>query len=136
MFHLTRIITIAVWILPGLLPWNSKLCGQQIQFTRLPIFQDATWLVTGITQDAQGYMWFGTKRTGLFRYDGYDIVPYKNQVSNANSLSYDAIECLYTDKDGIIWIGTFGKGMDKFNPATGVFTHFRSSPADRRFFGQ
>ncbi len=109
---------------------NPQACAQQIQFNRLPIFQDATWLVTAMTQDPEGYMWFGTKRTGLYRYDGYDIVPYKNQVSNTNSLSYDAVESLYADKDGIIWIGTFGKGLDRFDPATGRFTHFRSSPAD------
>lgn len=98
---------------------------QEIKLSQLPILQDATWLVTGISQDAQGYMWFGTKRTGLYRYDGYNITSYKNQPSNANSLSYDAIESLYADDKGIIWVGTFGRGLDRFDPATGNFTHFR-----------
>lgn len=109
--------------------------SQQLQLTQLPILQDATWLITGITQDPQGYMWFGTKRTGLYRYDGYNTVSYKNQVSNPNSLSYDGIESLYSDKDGMIWIGTFGRGLDRFEPETGKFTHFRFSAADGASLG-
>lgn len=103
---------------------------QELQLTQLPVLQDATWLVTGIAQDPQGYMWFGTKRTGLYRYDGYNIVSYKNQPSNRNSLSYDAIESLHADSKGIIWIGTFGRGLDRFEPATGIFTHFRFNRND------
>ncbi len=108
---------------------------QQLQLTQLPLLQDATWLVTGITQDPQGYMWFGTKRTGLYRYDGYNVVSYKNQVSNPNSLSYDGVESLYADKDGILWIGTFGRGLDRFDPQTGKFTHFRFSATDPNSLG-
>ena len=103
---------------------------QELKLTQLPILQDATWLVTGISQDPQGYMWFGTKRTGLYRYDGYNIISYKNQASNPNSLSYDAIESLLADSKGIIWIGTFGRGLDRFDPATGNFTHFRFNAND------
>ncbi|MEO8766351.1 MAG: two-component regulator propeller domain-containing protein [Ginsengibacter sp.] len=103
---------------------------QEIRLTQLPILQDATWLVTGISQDPQGYMWFGTKRTGLYRYDGYNIISYKNQASNSNSLSYDAIETLYADSKGIVWIGTFGRGLDRFDPVTGNFTHFRFAAND------
>ena len=103
---------------------------QEIKITQLPILQDATWLVTCMTQDAQGFMWFGTKRTGFYRYDGYNITSYKNHASNPNTLSYDAIESLHADSNGIIWVGTFGRGLDRFDPATGNFTHFRFAAGD------
>ena len=108
---------------------------QEIKLTQLPILQDATWLVTGISQDPQGYMWFGTKRTGLYRYDGHNIISFKNQASNLNSLSYDAVESLLADDKGIIWIGTFGRGLDRFDPATGNFTHYRLNPNDPNSLG-
>ncbi|MEO5582755.1 MAG: two-component regulator propeller domain-containing protein, partial [Saprospiraceae bacterium] len=104
--------------------------SQQIELIQLPILQDATWLVTGISQDPHGYMWFGTKRTGFYRYDGYNIISYKNQASNPNSLSYDAVESLLADTKGVIWIGTFGRGLDRFDPATGKFTHFHFAGND------
>ncbi len=108
---------------------------QEIKITQLPILQDATWLVTGISQDPQGYMWFGAKRTGFYRYDGYNLTSYKNQASNTNSLSYDAVESLYADSKGIIWVGTFGRGLDRFDPATGNFKHFRFATNDSTSLG-
>ncbi|MBA2561397.1 MAG: hypothetical protein H0V14_00530 [Chitinophagaceae bacterium] len=108
---------------------------QEIKITQLPILQDATWLVTGISQDPQGYMWFGTKRTGFYRYDGYNLTSYKNQASNPNTLSYDAVESLHADSKGIIWVGTFGRGLDRYDPATGNFTHFRFATNDPTSLG-
>ncbi|MFI5132571.1 MAG: two-component regulator propeller domain-containing protein, partial [Chitinophagales bacterium] len=84
--------------------------------------------VTGVTQDTKGYMWFGA--TGLYRYDGYHLTSYKNDPLNPQSLGSNIIESICADKDGIIWIGTKGYGLDRFDPATGIFTHFRHSPQD------
>jgi len=85
--------------------------------------------VAGIVQDIQGYMWFATKK-GLFRYDGYHMTSYKNNPSDTNSLTTDALEAICIDATGILWIATFGKGLERFDPATRVFTHFRYNPND------
>ena len=42
--------------------------------------------VSGIVQDSQGYMWFATK-SGLFRYDGYQMTSYNNNPDDSNSIA-------------------------------------------------
>src|SRR5688500_14732893 len=79
--------------------------------------------VTGIVQDGQGYMWFATK-SGLFRYDGYQMTHFKNNPLDSNSLSSDELETISVDAKGIIWIGTLGAGLERFDPTTGIFKHF------------
>lgn len=85
--------------------------------------------VTGMVQDQQGYMWFVSKK-GLFKYDGYRMISYKNNPLNSNSVGSNLLESICTDSDGMIWIGTLGAGLDRFDPATGNFTHFRHNPKE------
>src|SRR5215207_6019281 len=85
--------------------------------------------VSGITQDTQGYMWFATKK-GLFKYDGYQMTSYNHNADDSNSLATDALEALCIDASGILWIATLGKGLERFDPATGIVTHFRHDPND------
>ena len=82
--------------------------------------------ITGMVQDKQGYMWLATKN-GLFRYDGYQMKQYKNNPLDANSLGSDHLETICVDKEGILWIGTFSSGLDRFDPATNRFRHYRYS---------
>src|SRR6186713_38582 len=83
--------------------------------------------VSGIIQDLQGYMWFATKN-GLFKYDGYQMTSYKNDPADSNSLATDALEAICIDASGILWIATLGQGLERFDPAAGIFTHFRNDP--------
>ena len=85
--------------------------------------------ITGITQDPNGYMWFcGQGQTRLYRYDGSSITSYKHDNKNENSLGFSFLLSLYADDDGNIWIG--GGGLDRFNPATGIFTHYHHNAKD------
>jgi ligand-binding sensor domain-containing protein len=97
---------------------------------------DPSGNVLAMTQDKQGYVWFGTSN-GLFRYDGFQYSTYRNQPLNPNSISSNYIECLTTDKEGYIWIGHFllNGGLDRLDPATGVATHFRHNPNDKYSLG-
>jgi ligand-binding sensor domain-containing protein len=85
--------------------------------------------VTGMFQDKEGYMWFATKK-GLFRYDGYEMTAYNNNPLDPNSLTVDALEAIAMDSSGIIWIATFGKGLERFDPVTGIFKHFHHDSLD------
>jgi signal transduction histidine kinase/ligand-binding sensor domain-containing protein len=105
------------------------LQAQQIVFNPVaPQEGTLNGLVTGITQDVHGYMWFAAN--GLHRYDGYHFTSYVNDPSNPGSLASDRLESIYTDHNGIIWIGTKGKGLDRFDPSTEIFNHFSNKVKD------
>ena len=78
----------------------------------------------GITQDKNGYMWIASEN-GLYRYDGYSFKMYVNDPSNPNSLAESHLETDYATHDGLIWIATWTTGLDRLDPRTGIFSHFR-----------
>jgi signal transduction histidine kinase/ligand-binding sensor domain-containing protein len=87
--------------------------------------------INGITQDKKGVMWF-TDQTNrcITRYDGNHLTRYQNDPKNTNSLGGTYPECILADSTGIIWIGFYGMGVDRFDPETNSFTHYRHQPND------
>jgi ligand-binding sensor domain-containing protein len=59
-------------------------------------------------------MWLGT-RDGLNKYDGYSFTLYKNDPKDQNSISNNYIADMLEDSSGIIWIATWGGGLNKFD---------------------
>jgi len=81
-----------------------------------------------IVQDDQGFMWFGSQY-GLNRYDGYTFKVFKHEPGRKNSLSGVYISSLLKDRSGSLWIGC-DEFLDKLNPVTETFTHYRIDTAD------
>lgn len=79
--------------------------------------------VLSITQDAQGFIWLGTK-DGLNRFDGYNFVTFKNEAGDQNSISNNEIIYLSSDTLGNIFIGTRGGGLNYFIKDENRFVHF------------
>ncbi|MBC8507745.1 MAG: hypothetical protein ISR58_04000 [Anaerolineales bacterium] len=79
--------------------------------------------VTCILQDSVGYIWFGT-RDGLNRYNGYEFTIFEHDPTNSLSLSNNVILSLYEGRDGILWIGTEGGGLNQYDPKIGEMTHY------------
>lgn len=79
--------------------------------------------VESIVQDHAGFMWIGTE-DGLNRYDGYNFKVYKHDPEDPNSISNNDIWCLYVDRKGILWIGTFSGGLNRFDPKNETFTRY------------
>jgi ligand-binding sensor domain-containing protein len=87
--------------------------------------------ITAITQDPHGYMWFsGQSAQCLYRYDGNRMISFRHDDANPNSLGGTNLETVYADGSGMIWVGFGDGGLDQFNPATGVFKHYRHVPND------
>ncbi|WP_336517121.1 two-component regulator propeller domain-containing protein [Pollutibacter soli] len=84
----------------------------------------------GLTQDQQGYMWFGSFTKGLIRYNGKDFKYFRHAPENANSPGSNIIVSMAVDSSGMIWLALFGAGVDRYNPATNTFTHFNFSQTD------
>ncbi|GAB3538410.1 hypothetical protein GCM10027443_33280 [Pontibacter brevis] len=96
-------------------------------FTKVHPPEGVEWGIVGIAQDHQGFVWIATA-DGVHRYDGYRYTSYYHDPNNKNSLGYNLTETIFVSKDGTIWIGTFGGGMDHFDPHANTFTHYVHEP--------
>jgi len=81
-----------------------------------------------IFQDSRGFIWFGT-RDGLNRYDGSEIMVYRNDPADTASLSDNYIRCIYEDKQHNLWIGTIN-GLNRFNPGANNFIRLKHREKD------
>ncbi len=84
-------------------------------------------LVGGMAQDKNGYLWIATSN-GLYRYDGYRFKLFAHDPTNPNSPGENKLETVYADRNGIIWIATWTNGLDRLDPVTNTFTHYRHQP--------
>jgi PAS domain S-box-containing protein len=77
-------------------------------------------------------MWFGTY-DGLNRYDGYGFTIYRNDPDDPATISDNQIHSICEDRrEGVLWIGTQGGGLNKFDPVKEVFTSYRYEPGNPR----
>ncbi|MDP2366393.1 MAG: triple tyrosine motif-containing protein, partial [Ignavibacteria bacterium] len=81
-----------------------------------------------IYQDLNGIYWLGTK-DGLLRFDFQkkSFRSFKNNPKQPKSLSNNFIKSICPDpykSKNILWIGTAGGGLNRFDVDKGTFTHF------------
>ncbi len=88
-------------------------------------------IVNAMAQDRRGFMWFVTE-DGLNRFDGYTFEVFKHNAADAASLAHNEIKCVFEDRAGILWVGSFYRGLERFDPATKRFSHFQHDPANPR----
>src|SRR5258705_4449906 len=77
-----------------------------------------------ILQDSRGFIWFGTQ-DGLNKYDGYSITVYKKDSKKTGTLSHNYIKDIIEDKNGDLWIATWGGGLNRYDRQKDEFTHFK-----------
>ena len=108
--------------------------AQQNYFNQIVDISGGTFpgRINAIVRDPQGYMWLAIQENGgIVRYDGSRMISYRNDPKNLNSLASNLTPyCLVADSTGILWIGFYGTGLDRFDPESGTFTHFRHDPND------
>ena len=84
--------------------------------------------VADIVQDTLGFLWIGTRFTGLYRYDGYSFVAYKHDPQRPASLGRNDVHSLFVDRAGQLWVSLDGGGLDRFDPRINGFIHYRHDP--------
>jgi ligand-binding sensor domain-containing protein len=103
--------------------------GRDISFSRLPSTAALSQTrVSQITQDGDGFMWFGTQ-SGLNRYDGYKCKVFKHDPRQPDSLSGVFVYSLFKDDSERLWVGS-DQYLDRFDPNTETFHRIRLSTAD------
>lgn len=101
--------------------------GQSTFETVAPNTPELNGIITTMTQDNQGFLWFGTQ-TGLVRFDGYQTRHYKYDSQHPSGIGGNYIRALYQAKDGRLWIGTESDGVSVYDAKTEQFEHYRHSP--------
>lgn len=120
---ITRNAKSALALTSGPIPPN-----QQLKFEHLSLEEGLSQsTVNCIVQDSRGFMWFGT-RDGLNKYDGYHFKVYKYDPEDPYSLSHNAVQSLFEDHSGDLWIGTGGGGLNHFDRVTENFIQYRHNP--------
>jgi len=78
-------------------------------------------------QDDHGYLWIATN-TGVNKFDpGTErCTRYLHNPDNPNSLGGASVKSIAQDSRGSLWFGTEDSGLDKLDPTTGTFTHYRN----------
>jgi signal transduction histidine kinase/CheY-like chemotaxis protein/sugar lactone lactonase YvrE len=82
-----------------------------------------------ITQDHAGFLWIGT-HDGLVRYDSREFRVFRHEPGQPASLPANDVSALLVDRDGRLWGGGEGTGLNRYEPATGGFRHWLHA-ADR-----
>jgi signal transduction histidine kinase/ligand-binding sensor domain-containing protein/DNA-binding response OmpR family regulator len=72
--------------------------------------QTAGEAVSALHKDREGYLWVGTRQTGIRRLgpDG-EVASYRA----TNGLSSDDVTSILEDREGNLWIGTGGNGLNQ-----------------------
>lgn len=80
--------------------------------------------IYSIIQDTQGLLWFGTGENGVMCYDGRKVTLFESDGISTTGLSHNYAGNLMLDREGKIWIGTWGGGANLYDPTTGEFKYF------------
>ena len=87
-------------------------------------------IATGVTEDAQGYLWASTQ-DGLARWDGYRFRVYPARPDDPHGLPVSYVRTIAHDSKGRVWVGMDGGGLARFDAAENRFTRFGGSTVVR-----
>ncbi len=82
-----------------------------------------------IAKDKTGFLWFGTA-DGVKRYDGYEFRSYRHEPSVPSSLSNDNVGAMLIDSKDRLWVGTWGGGVNLYQPESEDFQRFINDPVN------
>ncbi|RPH33288.1 MAG: response regulator [Bacteroidales bacterium] len=106
---------------------NSK------KISKINPFSDANSpnIITEISEGTEGNLWISSVK-GFFNVDivSHRIAHFQNNPLNTNSLSSDLTLSILKDKKGILWIGTNGSGLNRFNPLLNKYNSYLHNPDD------
>ena len=87
--------------------------------------------VWAFLQDEDKSLWVGTDN-GLARVgrDAGNYTSWTHDPARPGSLSNNRVHAVYKDREGTLWLGTHGGGLNRFDPRTGIFSHYKKNDPD------
>ncbi len=114
-----------LWIgsLDAGLSWLDRDSGQLVRFNGGQI----DWGVRVLHAGRDGTLWIGSTR-GLTRLrQDKTLTHYRHNSEDPDSISHDHISSIYQDSRGLLWVGTFGGGLNRFDINTERFHRYSES---------
>ncbi len=107
----------------------DKNSGKFKRYIYLPGTTDSIGQVRALETDGKGNIWIGSK--GLWKLNTItkQYKSYRHDMTNKNSLSTNAINSLYFDKTGLLWIGT-QNGLNSLDTISNNIKRYISNPED------
>jgi ligand-binding sensor domain-containing protein/signal transduction histidine kinase len=92
--------------------------------------------IQDIVEDEHGYLWIATN-AGVNKFDPTteQCIRYPHDPNESESLASTYVTSIARDGRRYFWFGTEDSGLDKFDPTTGTFTHYRND-SDGQFVGR
>ncbi|SHJ04492.1 hybrid sensor histidine kinase/response regulator transcription factor [Pseudozobellia thermophila] len=90
--------------------------------------------LSNIYQDGEGIFWLSTDGHGIYLYDkkeGKVRQQIVNNLFDPFSLANDKPAIIYEDRNGILWIGSYDKGVSKLDPSKYSFGHYYYQPDNK-----
>ena len=83
--------------------------------------------VRSLYEDSSGNFWICTNG-GLNKFikDDNIFIRYTKEQNNPDSIRSNIIRCIYEDKKSNLWVGTWGEGLNKFEPGSGRFFSYKN----------
>ncbi|MCP4289564.1 MAG: response regulator [Gammaproteobacteria bacterium] len=97
--------------------------------------------VRALYEDRAGALWIGTNSGGLNKFapstssgqaQAGQFTHYQHDPDDANSLRSNSIWAIYEDQTGLLWLGSYGAGLHKFERDAETFTQYRHNSDDPR----
>lgn len=98
--------------------------------------------VYSIYEDQSGIIWIGTHNHGLTKFIPQSIQGveekfrhYQHDPADPNSLSDNAVTSIFEDRQGMLWIGTWEGGLNRFDKEKNLFKRYQHNPGDPQSLG-
>ncbi|WP_139955833.1 hybrid sensor histidine kinase/response regulator transcription factor [Flavicella sediminum] len=122
------------WIgndLSNLILWNKK----QNKFSHISIV-DKNIPILDFYQDSNGLFWVSTDVQGIYVFSRTNgevklLKHIVNDFSDPFSLPNNKASKIFQDKKGVYWIGSYDKGVSKFDPTNYPFGYYYYRPFDK-----
>ncbi len=97
-------------------------------------------LILRLTEDRTGVIWIGHRDGGISKYDPQRIrfVSYRHDPDHTNSLSHNSVYSIFedpADSGKVLWIGTNGGGLNRWDRITQTFRSYVNTPGVRHTIG-
>ena len=81
--------------------------------------------ISCLREDRAGLIWLGGRNLVCHNPSTGSFIRYQNDPGDQSTISPGLVRAIYEDRQRHLWLGISGSGLDRLDPKTGIFTHYR-----------